>query len=98
MKRIMYVFFSIAILPPVSSAELGSHEFCLNLANVGKNAFKAKSSGYSLSEVLNSFSTIFTEPSKEKTAAEGVILVVYGDSSIKNSDSAFEIVYDTCRK
>lgn len=94
MSLLLCVFFATA----VSSAEFGSHEYCNELADVGMNAYKAKQEGNSLSDVITLISHILKDDAKKSTAANGVVMAIYGDASISSASEAYSIVYKSCRQ
>lgn len=83
----------------VAAQEFGSATYCAQLAEIGANAFRTKQEGHSLDTVLQKVSYVMgnSDPQK-KQAAQGVVIAVYGDSSIRSAQQAHDIVYRACKK
>lgn len=85
-------------LPVIATAQpVGSHPYCDQLADIGRNTLNAKRDGHSLSEVLAIINRILSD-SPNKDAAQGVVIAIYGDNSINTAGRAYDIVYGACRK
>jgi hypothetical protein len=93
-------FGMLALLAPVAAhaQAFGSAEYCGQLAEVGSNAYQTKRDGYSLQQVLKVVGAGLADNPKKQQAAQGVVTLIYGDSSIKSAAQAYKIVYDACKR
>lgn len=86
-------------LPLTASAqEFGSAAYCSQLAEIGANAYRTKKDGHSMDSVLQKVGYILSDNPQKKQAAQGVVIAVYGDSSIRSTKQASEIVYSACKR
>lgn len=89
----------VLALPLVASAqEFGSAAYCSQLADIGANAYRTKKDGHSMDTVLQKVDYILSDNPQKKQAAQGVVIAVYGDSSIRSAKQASEIVYSSCKR
>ena len=85
--------------PIISYAEeFGSVAYCSQLAEIGSNAYGAQKEGYSLGTVLQKVGYILSDNPQKKEAAQGVIIAIYGDGSIRSAKQAHNIVYSACKR
>lgn len=88
----------VLALPIATSAqEFGSAPYCSQLADIGANAYRTKKDGHSMDSVLQKIGYILFDNPQKKQAAQGVVIAVYGDSSIRSPKQAYEIVYSACK-
>lgn len=97
--------FSILFLLTVSMVVNNSHaadyrstEYCAQLADIGKKVYLAKQDGHSLSAISSTVSNGLAHDKGRQTIAVGVVMSVYGDSSITSSSEAYQIVFDSCSR
>lgn len=76
----------------------GSDTYCSQLADVGRTAFNAKQEGHGIDAVISVVRNGLAHDPRRQTAAEGVVLVIYGDSSISSGMEAYSHVYEACRR
>ncbi|MCC4115287.1 hypothetical protein LLG90_07995 [Aromatoleum toluclasticum] len=87
------------LLPtPATAQKFGSTEYCKQLADIGANAYRTKADGHSLSSVLNVIGPMLAHDPQKKQAAEGVVIAIFGDSSIRSSSQAYSTVFSVCRR
>ena len=99
LAALMFITSAIALASTaVHAQEFRSHQFCSDLAEIGASAYNVKRAGYSMAEVLNKVSPMLAHDKQKRTAAEGVIMIIYGDSSIRSAKQARKIVYSGCRQ
>jgi hypothetical protein len=82
----------------VSAQEFGSAAYCGQLADVGANAYRTKKEGHSMETVLQKVGYVLSDNPQKKQAAQGVVIAVYGDGSIKSPKQAYDIVYSACKR
>lgn len=76
----------------------GSDTYCSQLASIGRTAFNAKQEGHGIDAVVSVVRDGLAHDRRRQTAAEGVVLVIYGDSSISSGMEAYSHVYEACRR
>lgn len=81
-----------------SAEEMGAETYCSQLAEIGGNAYNTKKAGVPMGTVLDKVGYILSDDPRKKAAAQGVIIAVYGDSSIRNEGQAYRKVYSACRR
>lgn len=81
-----------------SAQEFGSAAYCSQLADIGANAYRTKKDGHSMDTVLQKIGYILSDNPQKKQAAQGVVIAVYGDGSIRSPKQAYEIVYSACKR
>lgn len=97
--ELMFITFAIMLASTAVHAQaFRSHQFCSDLADIGASAYNVKRAGYSMEEVLNRVSPMLASDKQKQQAAEGVIMIIYGDSSIRSAKQARKIVYSGCRQ
>lgn len=69
---------------------------CAQLAEIGVNAYKSKVDGHSLTKVTDAINYILIDNKQKRDIANGVVISIYGDSSIKSSSEAYERVLSVC--
>jgi hypothetical protein len=80
------------------AGDMGSASYCSQLAEIGANAYQTKQAGYSMSEVLQKVGYVLKSDTQKQNAAQGVIIAIYGDSSIRSSSQAYSAVYKACKR
>tara|TARA_R110002049_G_scaffold115222_1_gene267083 strand:+ start:1188 stop:1490 length:303 start_codon:yes stop_codon:yes gene_type:complete len=100
MKKVISVtLLSLSLFSgTVVSAGFGSHEYCDQLATIGKNAYNTKVAGNSMSQVLSNIGYILQDDPQKKNAAQGVVVAIYGDNSISSASEAYSIVYESSKQ
>ena len=78
--------------------DMGSASYCSQLAEIGANAYQTKQAGYSMSEVLQKVGYALKGDTQKQSAAQGVIVAIYGDASIRSSSQAYSNVYRACKR
>lgn len=87
------------LLPtPAAAQKFGSAEYCKQLAEIGANAYRTKVDGHSMSTVLGVIGPMLAHDPQKKQAAEGVVIAIYGDSSIRSSSQAYSTVFSACKQ
>lgn len=80
------------------SQQIGSSTYCSQLADIGANAFNTKKAGHSLNYVLTAIGSMLAHDPQKKRAAEGTVIAIYGDNSIRSATEARQIVYTACKR
>jgi hypothetical protein len=97
----VYRLFTLLFLVPMTAGAqaFGSAAYCSQLAEIGANAYRTKKDGHPLEVVLQKVGYVIgnSDPQK-KQAAQGVVIAVYGDRSIKSAQQAYDIVYKACKQ
>ena len=75
-----------------------SEAYCQQLADIGANTFNAKQSGNTLNSVRGVIQSVLVSEPQKLQAADGVVLAIYGDGSIKSASQARNIVYSSCKR
>lgn len=75
---------------------LGNSKYCAQLADIGRTAFSAKQDGHPMSAALGIVSSGLSHDRQRRMLAEGAVIAVYGDGSIRSPGHAYEIVHTTC--
>lgn len=81
-----------------SAQAFGSAAYCSQLAEIGSNAYRTKKDGHSMESVLQKIGYILADNSQKKNAAQGVVIAIYGDGSIKSAQQAYNNVYSACKR
>jgi len=71
---------------------------CFQLADIGQKAYQAKQEGQSLTKIISAIDYILKDDPRKNQLAQGVVIAIYGDNSIKSSSEAFSITYNACPK
>lgn len=69
---------------------------CRDLAGIGADALTTKQDGISLNSVLAAIATVDIIDPRRRVMAEGVVIAVYGDSTLKTRSQAYEAVLEPC--
>ena len=89
----------VAMLPLlVNAQEFRSKEYCAQLGDIGANAFRTKQEGHSLESALQKVGYVLADNPQKKQAAQGVVIAIYGDGSIKSASQARSTVLSACNK
>ena len=80
-----------------SNLNFRTEEGCSQLGSIAANAFDTKSQGHSLAAVLQQLGRLDISDAQRKSAAEGVVIAIYGDSSLKTRQQAYQIAYSACK-
>lgn len=75
-----------------------SEAYCQQLADIGANTFNAKQTGNTLNSIRGVIQSVLISEPQKLQAADGVVIAVYGDSSIKSASQARNVVYGSCRR
>lgn len=89
---------TLVLPPPAAAQEFGSAEYCDQLADIGAKAYRTKVDGHSLSAVLRAIGPKLAHDPQKKDAAEGVVIAIYGDSSIRSAADAYTTVFSACKR
>ena len=92
------IFVSLLAIGHAYAGDEGSSTYCSQLAEIGANAYQTKQAGYSMGEVLQKIGDGLRSDAQKKTAAQGVVVAVYGDASIRSASQAYGIVYNACKR
>jgi hypothetical protein len=96
-KSTLAFILIFGFLPLTTVAQdFGSPQYCSQLANIGANAVRTKLDGYPLSQILQAVGELLAHDQQKRVAAEGVVRIVYGDSSLKSPQEAYDAVYSSC--
>jgi len=86
----------LALTGNANAQAFGSHQYCDQLADIGANTYDVKKDGYPMETVLTRIGGMLEGQKKE--AAQGVIVAIYGDSSIRSRKHAYSTVYSACKQ
>ena len=75
-----------------------SDEYCRQLAEIGSNAYLTKKEGYSMEAVNRKIASILADDPLKLQSAQGVVMAIYGDGSIRSAKQAYQIVYTSCKR
>lgn len=87
----------VAFASSALAQEFRSTAYCAQLAEIGANAYRAKKDGHSMESVLQKTGYILADDAQRKKAAQGAVIAIYGDGSIKSPKQAYDIVYSACK-
>ena len=89
----------IAFTPLLANAQaFGSAAYCAQLADIGSNAYGTKMAGHSMGAVIKKIDFILADDPQKKQAANGVVIAIYGDGSLKSAKQAYDTVYTACKR
>lgn len=83
--------------PPPAILNFRNEEGCYQLGEIAANAFATKEEGHSLQAVLANLQKVHIPDPQRRQAAEGVVIAIYGDSSIRSRADAHNIAYTACK-
>ena len=98
MKFVISLLVLLLTSTTLSAEEFGSASYCKQLAEIGSNAYHTKKEGYPLGTVLQKVGYVLSDNQQKKEAAQGVIIAIYGDGSIRSDKQAYNIVYSACKR
>lgn len=95
-----FIFTLLVFAIPISASaqEFGSAVYCSQLADIGANAYRTKIEGHPMASVHQKIGYILSDNPQKKQAAQGVVIAIYGDGSIKSPKQAYNIVYSACKR
>jgi hypothetical protein len=96
--RLFAVILTAGVSTSAVSQEFGTDQYCMQLANIGANSYQAKKDGHSMGQVLQTIGNVLRGNPQKRDAAQGVVIAVYGDNSIRSSSAAYNIVYSACKQ
>lgn len=98
MLKVVSLLMLLCFCLPVCAQAFRSETYCRQLADIGGKTFNVKKSGGSLGSILQQVRYVLASEPQKLQAAEGVIVAIYGDGSIKSASQAYGIVYSTCKQ
>jgi hypothetical protein len=94
----LFTLVLATVLPWAAAAQgFRSPAYCAQLADIGSNAYRTKVDGYPMNAVLQQIGFILADDLQKKQAAQGVVIAIYGDASIKSRKQAYDTVYRACK-
>ena len=93
-----FVLLGALTVQVVHAQSFRSQQYCDQLAEIGANAYDVKKSGQPMNAVISKVGYVLGDDRQKKDAAQGVIIAIYGDSSIRSRQQAYSTVYSACKR